>query len=325
MSYEIKLDYFHGNDSNRLAYVRLPKIMFTDPFFAKLSNDARVLYSLFVDRIGLSVRNGWIDEKKRVYIYFSVEDVARELHVGETKARKTIRELDSETGIGLIERKNQGLGKPALIYVKNFFLVKNGDEDTVDNSGSDRYISTVRTSEIYGPVAVECNGTDPRNVTPNNTEYSNTELNNIESNHISSAMTADEKGNDKKSASEAMKKYKEYREIIEVNIGYDYLAEQYDKELVDGIVELMLEVVMSQNEYIVISSNYFPTDIVRSRFLKLNMSHIEYVIHCLKKVDTDIYNMKKYMLATLYNAPMTISSYYSNWLNSDNRKRALGE
>ena len=323
MAYRLRFDYFHGDESNMLSFVRIPKIMFTDSHFAKLTNDAKVLYSLFVDRISLSVKNGWIDKDKRVYIYFSVEDAARELNVGESKARKTIKELDSETGIGLIERKNQGFGKPAIIYVKNFFVDRDEESEGVDNvdkSGSDRYISTVKTDEFYRSGPVNFTGQDRYISLPNNTEYNNTEMN--KSNPISSASQNDGMGKD----ANVQNDYELCESLVKKNIEYDYLVTsdqyKYDKETIDGIVDLMTGIMTTKRQYIVICGDTKPRDVVKSQLMKLNQFHIEYVVDCLKKNDTKVKNMKQYMLAALYNAPITMDSYYDNWVNSDRRTLA---
>ena len=106
---------------------------------------------------------------------------------------------------------------------------------------------------------------------------------------------------------------------VRENIELDFLFERYrlDKELLEGIYEIIVETVVSQTDTIVINSNKYPMSIVRSKFLKLNSSHIEYVMDCLKANTTKVRNIKKYMLATLFNAPSTMSSYYQAEVNHD--------
>ena len=90
-----------------------------------LSSDAKILYGLMLDRMSLSIKNQWFDDKNRAYIYFSIEDIMELLNCGRNKAIKSMRELDDETGIGLIEKRRQGFGKVNVIYVKTFMLEKN--------------------------------------------------------------------------------------------------------------------------------------------------------------------------------------------------------
>lgn len=87
--------------------------------------------------------------------------------------------------------------------------------------------------------------------------------------------------------------------------------------MLDGIFDLILETVLCKSESIVIVSNRYPTAVVKSKFLKLNSSHIEYVIDCFKANTTKVHNIKKYLLATLFNAPTTMSGYYQAEVNHD--------
>ena len=109
---EIQFDYFRGMEAEQYSFYRVPKVLFT----------AKVLYGLMLDRMSLSIKNRWFDEEDRVYIIFTVEEIAELLNCGSQKAVKLMKELDSNQGIGLIEKKRLGLGKPNVIYVKNFML-----------------------------------------------------------------------------------------------------------------------------------------------------------------------------------------------------------
>jgi hypothetical protein len=108
-----------------------------------------------------------------------------------------------------------------------------------------------------------------------------------------------------------------YREIIKENIDYDILSDQYDKERLDEIVELMLETVCTNRKHIRIAGNDIPAAVVKSRMLKLDFTHIEYVLDCLSKNTTKVRNIKAYMLTSIYNAPVTIDSYYRAEVNHD--------
>ena len=110
-------DYFYGQSGEMFSYFRVPKILFRDIKFKDLSTDAKTLYGILLDRMGLSVKNGWLDEQGRVYIIFPVQEVMDALGCADNKATKLFRELENA---GLVERKRRGLGKPNLIYVKNF-------------------------------------------------------------------------------------------------------------------------------------------------------------------------------------------------------------
>ena len=118
----IQFDYFHGMEAEQYSFYRIPKLLFTAECFRSLSCEAKVLYGLMLDRMGLSIKNRWIDEGDRVYIVFTVEETAELMNCGMQKAVKLMKELDAEKGIGLIEKKRLGLGKPNVIYVKNFMV-----------------------------------------------------------------------------------------------------------------------------------------------------------------------------------------------------------
>ena len=108
-----------------------------------------------------------------------------------------------------------------------------------------------------------------------------------------------------------------YREIIRENVEYSILTERYGEQRMDETVELMLEVVLSKRPYIRIAGDDFPREVVRSRFLKINSSHVEYVFGCIDKNTTKVGNIKAYLLAALYNAPATMDSYYRAEVNHD--------
>ena len=110
-------DYFYGVQAEQFSFYRVPKALFTDAHLCGLSTDAKLLYGILLDRMYLSARNGWQDKESRVYIFFTIDEIKDSIRCAEKKAIKLLDELDCA---GLIERKRQGLGKPNLIYVKNF-------------------------------------------------------------------------------------------------------------------------------------------------------------------------------------------------------------
>ena len=131
----MQFEYFYGRQCEQYAFYRIPKLLFTDSRFETLSTDAKLLYGMMIDRMELSLKNGWIDEQGRIYLYFTIDEIKEKLNCGNDKAVKLLRELDSETGIGLLENVRQGLGKPNRIYVKNF--VSGGEregKDRIDKS-----------------------------------------------------------------------------------------------------------------------------------------------------------------------------------------------
>ena len=128
MEKKMTFNYFYGTEADQFSFYRIPKALFTDSYFKDLSSDAKILYGLMLDRMSLSIKNQWFDDKNRAYIYFSIEDIMELLNCGRNKATKSMRELDDETGIGLIEKRRQGFGKVNVIYVKTFMPEKTDEK-----------------------------------------------------------------------------------------------------------------------------------------------------------------------------------------------------
>ena len=148
-----------------------------------------------------------------------------------------------------------------------------------------------------------------------NTDLSNTEVSNpIQSNPYEDELqAADGMGTDTRSSREI------YREIILENIEYRHLVQnnQIDRERLDELVELIVDTVCSARKTIRIAGDDYPAEVVKSRFMELDRSHIEYVLSSMQENTTYVRNIKKYLLAALYNAPSTISSYYTSLVNHD--------
>ena len=147
---------------------------------------------------------------------------------------------------------------------------------------------------------------------PSRTDLSSTEISNpIQSNPPTPAEAR--MGTDRMGAREC------YREVILDNIEYSYLVQDshIDREQLDEIVDLIVDTVCSARKTIRIAGDDYPAEVVKSRFLKLDSSHVQYVMDCMKDNTTYVRNIKKYLLAALYNAPVTINSYYSSLVQHD--------
>ena len=276
-------DYFYEEQSQQFAFYRIPKVLFTDNRFQKISTEGKVLYGLLLDRVSLSRENGWIDEEGRVYIIFTLNAIRQAMNCAEKSAIKYLTELED---FGLIERIRQGLGKPAIIYVKNFIDQYNLQVKTCNNSSS-------------GPVEVPVQ--DQYNLQPNYTNNNNTDFNNT-----NPILSGDE---------ERMG----YEQFLKDQLDVEILKQEYphDREMIDGILELILDVLCSKRKMIRIAGDDKPVNVVKGRFMKLTIEHIRYVMSCLQENTTKIRNIKQYMLAALYNAPSTIDGYYRAEVNHD--------
>ena len=287
----------------------------TDRRYKSVSLEAKVLYGLLLDRMGLSVRNGWLDDNGRMFLYFTPEEAMTTLNCGKDKATKLFRELES---IGLMERKKQGQGRPARIYVKNFILEPEpaAAVQTAENQQSRPLPgAAVKTAEKPQSALLKSSGQECGISAPNNTEINKTELSDTDPSILPPAPSADSSPAGKRALrGMGLDVMESYRELIMDNIEYDILLQQYpyDKKLLDGYVELMVEACCSKREYTRICGQDFPTEAVRSRLLKLNSEHISYVMDSLRHNTTKIGNIKAYTLAALFNAPATMSQYYTS-------------
>lgn len=113
-------DYYYGKESSQFSFCRIPRQLITGTEFRRLTTDAKLLYGLLLDRMGLSARNDWYDGQGRVFIYYTLAEIQEDLGCGHEKAVKLLAELDTGKGCGLIERVKQGQGRPTRIYVKRF-------------------------------------------------------------------------------------------------------------------------------------------------------------------------------------------------------------
>ena len=300
----MKNNYFYKSESEQFAFYRIPKLLFTDSRYAGISVEAKVLYGLMLDRMSLSVRNNWVDDDNRVYIYFTLEEITEYLSIGKDKGVKLLKELD---GI-LIERKKQGLGKPVVIYVLNFTDSQNSIQ-SVDNSAevqtSEKPKSCesaeVLTSEIPKSALRKNRTLDFGKSDSNNTDLNKTDISS--SSRISFAALERER--------------EEYRDVIKANIEYDILIQQYAAEQIDSFVNIMVDALCSFDDMISVNSMQVPKEVVKRKLLKLDYMHIVYVIDCLDENSTKIRNYKSYILTMLYNAPDTMNHYYQSKFNKN--------
>lgn len=247
-----------------------------------------------------------------------------EILAKEIGTSKTMQELDRETGIGLIEKKRQGLGKANMIYVKNFVLnnkVKSqSDKKFIKQTKGDKdgnmevYKSNFSRFEKQTSRIPQDKLQEVRISNSNNNKFNDTYRNNIKSVHIPS-----EEGEcqNRVGRYEGIDDYAATKELIKEHIEYDVLMQDYpsNQELVQGIFELILETVLYTGNKVIIASNEYPAEIVKNRFMKINYMHIQYVMECLRKNTTQVKNIKKYLLAALFNAPVTMQGYYQAEVN----------
>ena len=262
---------------------------------------------MMLDRLDLSAKNGWRDEEGRVYIYFTIEDICRNFGCGKDKAVKILKELEKEAG--LIERKKQGQGRPTKIYVKNFTRAIESSENRDSRMRKYRSLecgnTEVQFSENQGSGILENSIQEFGKTEGNNTEKKNTDSNNTDLSIHQSKMGR-------------MDVIDGYREQVKEKISYDYLMElhPYDSDIGE-IVELIVEVLCTHEEFMRIGKKQVYTSLVQERLNRLDYTHIEYILECMKNSPSNIRNIKAYLLESLFNAPVTIGNYYSAKVNYD--------
>ena len=341
-------DYYYGAQAEQFNFIRIPKAMIVDPMFEDLSVNAKLLYGVLLDRMNLSMKNRWFDSENRVYIIYQIAEIMEDFNFSKKTAVRYLNELEN---FGLVEKKRRGLGLPSLLYVKNFVVFQdhsepddtdfddvaeddNLNENMETSRGIQREISrgvrtyTSRSGDVETSKGVQketlrgakselqevtkrgplISKTNSNNININNTKESNNILSNP---MVKNAV--DVMGREEESI------FEKYTKMVKDNIDYDVLISRHylEKSMIDGMVNLIVETIISENDYIIISSTKFPKEAVKSRFSKLDISHIEYVLECMNHNTTNIKNIKKYLLAALYNAPTTIDSYYKARVQHD--------
>ena len=276
MAYE----YFYGRESEKFMFYRIPKLLFQIDELKKLPIEAKVLYGMLLDRVGLSAENGWIDDKGRIFIIYTVADAAKALGCSLKKTVGIIKELEE---IGLVEKKRRGMGKPNLIYVKNFL-----------NEMSEIQL---RNSKNYNSGSVDPAIQELSYLQPNNTKKTNTEMNKTDNEQ---SLQIRQAGSEEREL---------YKDIIMENIGYERLVAEYPVryELIGMIVDLMVDVMCSKEGSIRVAKEEKPIQVVKNMYSRLRFEHIAYVIRTYAESDHQIRNIKAFLQTYLYCAPIALT------------------
>ena len=347
----IKFDYYYGIEAEQFSFYRVPRLLIKDARFRELSSDAKLLYGLMLDRLALSIKNGWLDEENRVYIHYTMDSIMEDLGCAKEKCAKVIAELDSKKGIGLIEKKRQGLGKPDIIYVKNFATLDtgkkpDGEPENPDNADSSAEVrkpnfkrfgnQTSRSSEIelqevrkpnlqeFGNQTSRGSETELAEVREPNANYNNTNYTDLSyTNPINQSDKGEgeaEPGKPDNGGIDMMDDVKAYMKIIKENIAYEHhmkYGDWQDRGLYEELYEVICEVVCVNRKTVKVNGEDYPYELVKSKFLKLNSSHMEYVISSKRETTTKITNIRAYMVTALFNAPNTMNHYYQQMVQHD--------
>ena len=335
----MQFDYFYGNEAEQFTFYRIPKILITSPHFKKISDSAKLLYGLMLDRMSLSIRNGWLDDDNRAYIFFTTNDVMEQMCCGTEKATKMLAELDSEKGIGLIERVKQGQGKPAIIYLKKFYELEDTARSTKlsEIESQDVQESKNKTFENRKTRLLKIESQDFRkskNKTFENRKSGLSEIeslefrkskcnyNNINNTDINYIYPINQdnyniQNSDTQNEEEWIDRYTKTVDEIKKQIDYDYLINHAERDIVDEVVNIMAEVMTVYRPKYKIEGDFIEYNAVVNKFRQITAQKLEICLLAYSRKIQRIKNPKAYWISTLYNIPLTSEIVLQNMINSD--------
>ena len=312
----MQFDYFYGNEAEQFTFYRIPKILVTSPHFKKISDSAKLLYGLMLDRMSLSIRNGWLDDDNRAYIFFTTNDVMEQMCCGTEKATKMLTELDSEKGIGLIERVKQGQGKPAIIYLKKFYELEDTARSTKlsEIESQDFHESKNKTFENRKSGLSEIESLEFRKSKCNYNNINNTDINYI---YPINQDNYNIQNSDTQTEEEWIDRYTKTVDEIKTQIDYDYLINHTERDIVDEVVNIMAEVMTVYRPKYKIEGDFIEYNAVVNKFRQITAQKLEICLLAYSRKIQRIKNPKAYWISTLYNIPLTSEIVLQNMINSD--------
>ena len=335
----MQFDYFYGNEAEQFTFYRIPKILITSPHFKKISDSAKLLYGLMLDRMSLSIRNGWLDDDNRAYIFFTTNDVMEQMCCGTEKATKMLTELDSEKGIGLIERVKQGQGKPAIIYLKKFYELEDTarstklseieSQDVQESKNKTFENRKTRLSEIESQDFRESKNKTFENRKSGLSEIESLEFrkskcnyNNINNTDINYIYPINQdnyniQNSDTQTEEEWIDRYTKTVDEIKKQIDYDYLINYAERDIVDEVVNIMAEVMTVYRPKYKIEGDFIEYNAVVNKFRQITAQKLEICLLAYSRKIQRIKNPKAYWISTLYNIPLTSEIVLQNMINSD--------
>lgn len=300
-----EFDYYYGVEAEQFTFVRVPKVLFTDKeHFGGLSNEAKLLYGLLLERMSLSRKNNWIDKHNRVYIIFlPVEEIEESLDVGYEKALNLLKELDDQSGIGLVKKKCRGLGLPSILYVKNFIVKGEQNTDRVPTSRStenefqefgktDFKKSENQTSENPKNRLLEVRKSDSNNIDINNTDMSYTYDQSID--RSQAGIQNFSPGAD--GLIDAIER-STVEEKVKKQIDYDCLISHPDSSVVqmaEEIKDLMVDVLCGERS-VVSEGKRVSEETAKAAYRKITFDHVQYVMKSLVSYPDKISRIDRFL------------------------------
>ena len=285
------MEFYTRSDSQQFSFFRIPKLLFRDARYKKISTDAKLLYGLMLDRLELSQQNGWYDESGHAYIYFRREDIEDQLSVGHTYAAALLKELES---VDLISRKRQGLGMPMRVYIGRFTPSAAADVHSsvsrtidADSRNADGQTTVSRTSDVRDTDDIYM---------MNNTEKNDTEY--------QSSATADDITTGADAPVDVAGWTEHLNQLLSIP---ELISERPDQEQqIFELVRVAAIACASTRKWQTVASTKTRTSDIRAELQRLTKAHIAYVLDCLPSSRPSVKNISQYLLAALYNSRSTM-------------------
>jgi hypothetical protein len=314
-----KFDFFYSNEHEQYLFLQLPVMLIKHELFKHISSEAKILYSLLLNRTSLSKKNEWKDELGRVYIIYPNGEIMDDLNCSEKKAIKSMREL---TTIGLVKTTRQGLNRPNLIYVMNFATElkyqpkhKKEPENTEDKRNCKK--------DSFGAVqnaVQEQDNIQPSNMDNNNIDFS------IKNDIKSTSSHAEDDSQKKDNDDDLLPNHDEIKKQIQENIEYDIYLRNNKKdeiELMDELINCMVDVICTKGDTVKINGEDKSRNLVISQYMNLTSMDIDHVIHRYKAQSHKIKYLHSYLKTMLYTARQEVNHFYTNQVKSDNLNLAF--
>jgi DNA-binding Lrp family transcriptional regulator len=287
---------YTSEDVTKNRFYQMPKFLFEGDFKKGLSCEARCLYSLLKDRHELSLINNWVNESNEVFLIYTRDNMADMLGCSQPTLRKTIDQL---TKFGLIEEEHMGLNRPNRIYLTS---VKVENSGSVDPTLLECKNLSVRSEKIFQSGVKKSFSPECKNLSSNDTEYNKTNKSNTNQSikEVENIKKESIKNKNDRSIDQNTNLYLFYTEEVKNNIDYNNLIEKLDKRFVDNVVDIMLNNICSENEYIKDINK--PQAMIKDRLLQIKAEHIEKVYNNLKAKGREIQSPMSYYLSCLLNS-----------------------
>lgn len=300
--------YFDQPELPRETFLRLPKILYYNPYFDSMCNDAKVLYAFLLERTGLSLKNGWKDANENYFVTMPVATVMRTLHCAKQKACKLFQELEN---FGCLTIRRRGQGKVNLLYLK-----RATEELVAEYTYEDNYAdiqseivqeeqALLKQEEIRDAESPWSPAEDESQKYENQTSAGM----NFKLQEVRKSNRNNNNSNKNKKSNLIYQAGDDTTDCVKAQISYSSLCETENQDCLDSVVHVIADTLDSSARTMRVNSCSYPAAAVKERFLTLRQQDVQYVLQSMRDSRTPIRNVRQYMLTSLYNAPDTIGAF----------------